>query len=58
MSQRSLKGIKPLFIMVHLDLNFMLACAVPTSKNTRSACAQPGTRDFLLIYTQTEIPHV
>ena len=32
--------------MVQLDLNLTLACAVPVSINTRSACAQPGTRIF------------
>ena len=31
---------------VQLDFNLTLACAVPASKNTRSACAQPGPRVF------------
>ena len=32
--------------MVQLDLNLMLVCAVPVSKNTRSARTQQGTRVF------------
>ena len=32
------------FNTVQLDLNLMFVCAVPMSKSTRSACAQPGTR--------------
>ena len=34
------------FLTVQLDLNLTLACAVPASKNSRSACAQPGPRIF------------
>ena len=33
---------------VQLDLNLTLSCAVPASKNTRSACEHPETRAFLL----------
>ena len=29
----------------------MLACTVPMNKNTRSACAQPGTRIFVDLHT-------
>ena len=32
---------------VQLDLTLTLTCAVPASKNTRSACAQPGLRVFV-----------
>ena len=45
--------LRILFHMVQLDLNLMLACAVPASKNTFHVCTIRNMR-FLLIYMQTK----
>ena len=36
---------------MQLDLNLMLVCAVPASKNTHSECSQPGKRIFVNLHT-------
>ena len=43
---------------VQLNLNLTLACTVPTSKNTRSACAQPGPRVFADLHANGNPLHV
>ena len=44
--------------MEQLDLNLMLECAVPTSKNTRSVCIQPGRCVFCRLHTNKNPSHV
>ena len=43
---------------VQLDLNLMLACTVPTSKNTCFTCTQPGTHRFVHLHANGNPSHV
>ena len=43
---------------VQLDLNLMLEHTVPASKNTHSACAQPGTYVFIDLHPNRNPLHI